>query len=43
MNTKKKSLKERIWDYLIKNEQYIVPGILMLGGTNYYPEINRRR
>ena len=32
MNTIKKSLKDRVWDYLIKNEKYIVPGILMIGG-----------
>ena len=31
MNTTKKSLKDRIRDYLIKNINYIVPGILMLG------------
>ena len=34
MNTIKKSLKDRVWDYLIKNEKYIVPGILMIGGTS---------
>lgn len=33
MNTIKKSLKDRGWDYLIKNEKYIVPGILMIGGS----------
>ena len=43
MNTTKKSLKDRIWDYLIKNMEYIVPGILMIGGTGYYPVNNRRR
>ena len=35
MNTIKKSLKDRVWDYLIKNEKYIVPGILMIGGRSY--------
>ena len=39
MNTTKKSLKDRIRDYLIKNINYIVPGILMLDGSIYYPEI----
>lgn len=39
MNTTKKSLKDRIREYLIKNINYIVPGILMLGGSIYYPEI----
>ena len=43
MNTTKKSLKDRIWDYLIKNEEYIVPGILRIGGSSYYPANNRRR
>ena len=42
MNTTKKSLKDRIRDYLIKNINYIVPGILMLGGSIYYPENYRR-
>lgn len=43
MNTTKKSLKDRIWEYLIKNEKYIVPGILMVGGSSYYPANNRRQ
>ena len=43
MNTIKKSLKDRVWDYLIKNEKYIVPGILMIGGSSYYPTKSRRR
>ena len=42
MNTTKKCLKDRIRDYLIKNINYIVPGILMLGGSIYYPENYRR-
>ena len=42
MNTTKKSLKDRIREYLIKNINYIVPGILMLGGSIYYPENYRR-
>ena len=28
---------------LIKNEKYIVPGILMIGGSSYYPAKSRRR
>ena len=43
MNTTKKSLRDRIRDYLIKNINYIVPGILMLGGSIYYPENYRRQ
>lgn len=43
MNTIKKSLKDRVWDYLIKNEKYIVPRILMIGGSSYYPAKSRRR
>lgn len=43
MNTIKKSLKDRVWDYLIKNEKYIVPEILMIGGSSYYPAKSRRR
>ncbi|MZK07607.1 hypothetical protein G4378_09610 [Dorea longicatena] len=43
MNTIKKSLKDRVWDYLIKNEKYIVPAILMIGGSSYYPAKSRRR
>lgn len=43
MNTIKKSLKDRVCDYLIKNEKYIVPGILMIGGSSYYPAKSRRR
>ena len=42
MNTIKKSLKDRVWDYLIKNEKYIVPGILMIGGSSYYTANSRR-
>ena len=43
MNATKKRLKDRIWDYLIKNVNYIAPGILMLGGSVYYPGNYRRQ
>ena len=43
MNATKKRLNDRFWDYLIKNVNYIAPGILMLGGSVYYPGNYRRQ
>ena len=43
MNTIKKSLKDRVWDYLIKNEKYIVPGILMIGGSVVVMDMNMNK
>ena len=36
--TTKRSLKDKVYGYIMKNLDLIVPGILMIGGTTYYPE-----
>ena len=39
--TTKRSLKDKVYGYIMKNLDLIVPGILMIGGNTYYPEKHR--